>query len=141
MRTITTDRKRATIGRHDDRTAKKLRIDVFIRDVLSIVHGHYAMQIRRVCQISLYFGLMRGKSWTSRSGFPAMKAKRRSPKPKPQVGGMPYSSISTNSWSAIIASLSPDSKSFCCRSNRAAWSLGSLISDQPLPTSLPAISI
>ncbi len=65
------------------------------------------------------FGRMSGKSCVSRIGLSTIKAKSRSPNPKPHVGGMPCSSMSTNSHSGIIASSSPLSINFCCSSNRA----------------------
>lgn len=53
-----------------------------------------------IIEIILYFyflGLISGNICNSRIGLSARKANNLSPKPKPHVGGMPYSSISINS--------------------------------------------
>ena len=81
---------------------------------------HSTNSVQASSPSSFYFlGLINGKITVSRTGLFMRTAKRRSERPKPAAGGMPYSSASKKSASNCWASLSPASRSFICSSKRA----------------------
>ena len=63
--------------------------------------------------------------------------KRSIPIPKPDVGGMPYSSARRKSSSIAIASSSPRPANNNWSSKRSRWSIGSFNSEYALAISLP----
>ena len=68
-------------------------------------------------------------------------AQRSMPKPRPPVGGMPYSSAMTKSSSIMLASSSPWARFSACALKRWYWSMGSLSSEKALPISQPQMNI
>ena len=88
-------------------------------------------------------GFIVGKRITSRmeSVPQSIMAQRSIPKPRPPVGGMPYSSARTKSSSIMSASSSPLARFSACALKRSYWSMGSFSSEKALPISQPQMNI
>ena len=63
--------------------------------------------------------------------------RRSMPRPRPPVGGMPYSRAARNSSSIGWASSSPAARSAAAMAKRSRWSSGSFSSVKALPISMP----
>src|SRR5680860_759393 len=87
--------------------------------------------------LASFSGLIKGNATHSRPGLPIIIQNNLSLTPNPQAGGIPYFKASTKSSSCSIASPSPASPSPFCSTNLSSWSIGSLSSEYPFPTSLP----
>ena len=85
-------------------------------------------------------GFMVGKSSTSRIVALSVISitMRSSPKPRPPVGGIPYSSAFTKS-SSTSALIPCASRASTCASKRRRWSIGSFSSVKALPISWPVM--
>ena len=83
-------------------------------------------------------GFMVGKSSTSRMVAESVISitMRSRPKPRPPVGGMPYSRALTKS-SSTSALMPWALRAATCSSKRRRWSMGSFSSEKALPNSQP----